>query len=306
MHTKTDVKQPVAATADRPFTLNAVSSQDGTSIGYRQYGQGPGIVLVQGAMGSVQNFSQLASQLADTFTVYVPDRRGRGLSPLPYHQDHTIQRDAEDLEALLRKTEAHNVFALSSGAVIALTTAASATTAIHKLVACEPPLFAQHPMPVAQIAHFDRAIAQGKMAAALTAAGKVVVPALKYIPSWLLTFFTSRLLASEGRQPEGDFLTLKELAMALQYDFRVVTEMHGALQSWSMIQAQVLLLGGDRSPAYLQADLGALKQVLPHATRIALSGVGHGAAWNYDKQRNRGGRPKMVAQALRQFFATVE
>src|SRR5215469_9378409 len=97
------------------YTTSYVTSADGTTIGYRHYGRGPGIVLVQGAMGSAQNFSQLAEALAETFTVVVPDRRGRGLSPLPYSTEYTIQRDVEDLEALLAKTDTHNVFGLSSG-----------------------------------------------------------------------------------------------------------------------------------------------------------------------------------------------
>jgi pimeloyl-ACP methyl ester carboxylesterase len=43
-------------------------------------GRGPGVVLVHGGMQAAQNFTKLATVLADTFTVYVPDRRGRGLS----------------------------------------------------------------------------------------------------------------------------------------------------------------------------------------------------------------------------------
>jgi hypothetical protein len=37
-----------------------VVSRDGTRIGYRQVGVGPGLVLVQGAMGTMHNFSELA------------------------------------------------------------------------------------------------------------------------------------------------------------------------------------------------------------------------------------------------------
>lgn len=115
METKTDGNNQATTSARSHYTTDSVISADSTSIGYRQYGQGPGIVLVQGAMGTAQNFSTLAEALADTFTVYVPDRRGRGLSPLSYQQDHSIKRDVEDLEALLAKTGTHNVFGLSTG-----------------------------------------------------------------------------------------------------------------------------------------------------------------------------------------------
>ena len=93
--------QGITPARDR-YTTGAVTSTDGTSIGYRQYGSGPGLVLAQDARASAHNFSQLAEVLSDTFTVYVPDRRGRGLSPLPYRQDHTIQRDVEDKEPFRR------------------------------------------------------------------------------------------------------------------------------------------------------------------------------------------------------------
>jgi pimeloyl-ACP methyl ester carboxylesterase len=57
-----------------------VTSKDGTKIGYRQYGAGPGVVLLHGGLQASQNFTTLAQLLSDTFTVYVPDRRGRGMS----------------------------------------------------------------------------------------------------------------------------------------------------------------------------------------------------------------------------------
>jgi pimeloyl-ACP methyl ester carboxylesterase len=297
-----DTHQPTAA-APKTYTTGSVTSQDGTTIGYRQYGHGPGIVLVQGAMGSAQNFSHLAGLLSDTFTVYVPDRRGRGLSPRPYRKDYTIQRDVEDLEALLAKTGAHNVFGLSSGAAIALAAALS-STAIHKLALFEPPLFSKTALPTAELARFDKAISEGNIAAALTAAGKAVqlMPIINFIPNWLLTFLTNKMLASEEKQPQGDYLKMRELAIALPYDFQVVTEVHGPLQRWSAIQTEILLLGGSKGPAYLTEDLDALEKVLPHVTRIEFPGLAHGSSWNYDKQRNPEGKPEPVANALRSFF----
>src|SRR6266568_2966185 len=100
------------STTREHYTIGSVTSKDGTTIGYRQLGHGPAIVLVQGAMGSAQNFMQLAGRLSDAFTVYVPDRRGRGLSSLPYSKDYGIQKDVEDLDALLAKADAHSVFGL--------------------------------------------------------------------------------------------------------------------------------------------------------------------------------------------------
>src|SRR2546423_13716351 len=102
-----------------PYPPGPVTSADGTAIGYRQLGRGPGLVLVHGAMQASQTFMKLAQELADAFTVYVLDRRGRGLSG-PYRHPHTIERDCEDLDAVLNKTGARDVFGLSAGALISL------------------------------------------------------------------------------------------------------------------------------------------------------------------------------------------
>ena len=63
-----------------------VTSLDGTRIGFLRQGSGPGLVLVQGAMGTAYNFNDLAGALSTTFTVYTPDRRGRGISAKAYEK----------------------------------------------------------------------------------------------------------------------------------------------------------------------------------------------------------------------------
>jgi hypothetical protein len=78
---------------------DSVRSADGTVIGYRQVGGGPGIVLVRGGGQSSQNLMTLAGRLSDRFTVYVPDRRGRGMSG-PYREDHGLRHEIEDLAKL--------------------------------------------------------------------------------------------------------------------------------------------------------------------------------------------------------------
>src|SRR5262249_10314743 len=94
------------------FSSGKLTSRDGTEIGYRQTGAGPGLILVHGGLMASQNFRTLAACLADQFTVFVPDRRGRGLSG-PFGPDYGLAREVEDLQALLQLSGAHNVFGLS-------------------------------------------------------------------------------------------------------------------------------------------------------------------------------------------------
>jgi len=71
-----------------PYRTDSVTS-DGTTIGYRQIGSGPGLILLHGGMQASQHYMRLATALSDAFTVYVPDRRGRGLSG-PYGDQYAI------------------------------------------------------------------------------------------------------------------------------------------------------------------------------------------------------------------------
>jgi pimeloyl-ACP methyl ester carboxylesterase len=66
-----------------PNATHAVHSRDGTRIGYSRSGDGPGLILLRGALQTSRSFSRLAAELGDNFTIYVPDRRGRGLSGPP-------------------------------------------------------------------------------------------------------------------------------------------------------------------------------------------------------------------------------
>jgi pimeloyl-ACP methyl ester carboxylesterase len=272
-------------------------------IGYLQIGRGQGVLLVQGAMGTALNFVQLAEALADKFTVYVPDRRGRGFSPLAYSKDYSIQKDIEDLEALFTKTCARYIFGLSSGAIIALQAAASLPL-IQKAAIYEPPLYVNG-LPKPLLTRFEQEMNEGRQSAALLTAMQATQmgPAFfKFIPRRLLEGLANRMMAQEDKQATSETVTMRKLAPTLRYDFHLVAEMNGKYGDFKTLNTEVFLLGGDKSPAFLKADLDALEKVLPHATRISFHGLDHSAAWNYDKQRNPGGRPVQVAETIGAFF----
>ncbi len=289
------------ATLARPeqYITGSVISKDGTTIGYRQLGHGPGVVVLHGAMESAQSHMQLAEALADTYTVYLPDRRGRGLSG-PYGSGYGIREDVEDMDALLTKTGAPYVFGVSSGAIIWLQ-AASTLPGIHKVAIFEPPLLVNGSAPTAWLTRFDSEIAQGKVASALITGMKgaqMGPPMLNLMPRWLLERLTTMMMASEEKKAAGDEVTMRMLAPTLHYDFQLVIEMNGALESFRALRTDVLLLGGSKSPAYLKAAVDALEKVLPHVSRVEFPGLGHEASGNTDRR----GQPERVAQELRKFF----
>ena len=205
------------------------------------------------------------------------------------------------MDALLTKTGAHSVFGVSSGAIIWLN-AALTLPAIHKAAIFEPPLLVNGSAPIAGLTRFDREIAQGKVAAALITGMKETQmgpPMLNLMPRWQLERLTTMMLASEEKKAGPDDITMRMLAPTLHYDFQLVIEMDGALERFGALPADVLLLGGSKSPAYLKAALDGLEKVLPDVTRVEFPGLGHEASGNTDRR----GQPERVAQELRRFFA---
>src|SRR5215213_5506746 len=81
-------------------TTGRLVSADGTRIGYGRLGEGPSVILLHGAVNASQHMLKLGRALADAYTVYLPDRRGRGMSGA-FGPTYGIQREDEDLAAMV-------------------------------------------------------------------------------------------------------------------------------------------------------------------------------------------------------------
>lgn len=116
--------------------MRKVVSRDGTTIAYEKAGDGPPIVLLNGAFRDHTIFDQLVPELAPYCTTYVYDRRGRGESgDTPAY---AVEREVDDLEAIIDEAGGRAVvFAGSCGANLALE-AALAGVSITKLALHEP------------------------------------------------------------------------------------------------------------------------------------------------------------------------
>src|SRR5215469_11380626 len=115
------VLRPDGPTVKAVGMNRTTASGDGTPIAYTKLGSGPPLILVDGAFCYRENgpTSQLAPLLAEHFTVYAYDRRGRGASgdATPY----SIEREVEDLRSVVREAGGSAVaVAISSGGALAL------------------------------------------------------------------------------------------------------------------------------------------------------------------------------------------
>jgi pimeloyl-ACP methyl ester carboxylesterase len=283
-----------ATDRDRSYTKVTVASNDGTAIGYRQLGTGPGLLLIHGGMKSSQDFMKLAAALRHAFTVYVMDRRGRGLSG-PLGEGFSLDREVDDVQAIVARTGARNLFGLSAGALVALRSA-RATPVVERVALYEPPLSIGGSTPRGWVARFERELAGGKLAAALVTAmkGMQVQRAFDRLPRFLLVPMLALVMRAQGDgDPEN--VAIRALVPTLRSDMQVVREMADTLDDYRNLQARVLLLGGARSSAFFGVALEGLERTLPRVERVVFPGLGHDGPED-------DGAPKRVAQQLERFF----
>src|ERR1700731_376958 len=99
--------------------METVKSTDGTSIGFDRVGEGPAVIIVDGALSTRGGKADLARLLAQRFTVYSYDRRGRGDSGDT--QPYAVDREIEDIDALIDAAGgAAYLYGHSSGAALVL------------------------------------------------------------------------------------------------------------------------------------------------------------------------------------------
>jgi pimeloyl-ACP methyl ester carboxylesterase len=283
-----------------------VESADGTSISYERVGTGPGLVLVQGAMGTVRNFRALSTHLATHFTVHVAERRGRGRSGPP-GEGYGVDKEVEDLAALVAATGSQRVFGLSSGALITMHAAHTLPT-LTRIAVYEPPYFVDPGRPRRLLGRLTEELAAGRPASALALGmqgGEMGPPVMNRMPHWLARAATGAIMRAEDRNP-GDRISMRMMAPTLAQDFQVVAEMNERRDELEQVGADVLLLGGDQSPQYLKDALTMLEDRLPHSRRHEFSGLGHGGAWDTDPRSNPTSDPATVANTLVQWFTPDE
>jgi pimeloyl-ACP methyl ester carboxylesterase len=277
------------------YRTGTVGSADGTVIGYRSLGSGPALLLVHGAMQAAQHLMDLAGVLATGFTVHVPDRRGRGLSG-PHGADFGVRREVEDLRALAAATGATRIFGLSSGGLVTLRTALE-TPSLDRIALYEPPLSVAGSAPTGWIPRHQREIAAGRTASALVTAlkGLGTEPGFNRVPRLLLV----PALATGARlqrKTTADDVPIPALVPTISYDMQVVREMADTASDYTKLAAQVLLLDGGKSPAYLHQAVTELNAVLPHARRVTFPDLDHAGP-------EEDGDPRRVGAVLSDFFA---
>lgn len=257
-----------------------VRSSDGTTIAFDRSGDGPPIILVDGAFCSraMGPMPKLAALLGTRFTTVHYDRRGRGDSgdTPPY----TVEREIDDLAAVIDAAGGSAyVCAMSSGAALALQAAASGVN-IPKLALYEPPYLVGDPArqpPADAMRRLTALVAadrRGEAAAFylrdLIGMPAVAVSVMRLLPMWS---------------------KLKAVANTLPYDLAVLGDFSLPTELAASVAMPTLVVGGERSPAALCDAVRSVAQTLPNARLRLLPRQTHNVS------------VRVLAPVLEEFFA---
>jgi len=209
-----------------------------------------------------------------------------------------MDREVEDLNALVDHTGAQRLFGVSVGALVCLCTAAQRSD-LTKLALYEPAFVTDTTRAGFSTARLDHELANGRIAAALVTGmyeAHLAPPATKAIPRFVMERLTALAMKAEERKARADDVTMRALAPTLSHDFQLINEIAGRADLFDGVSAEMLLLGGAKSDAFFGGALDALQRMLPHARRVDLAGLDHGGSTDRD------GKPQVVAPVVRCFF----
>ncbi len=139
-----------------------VASADGTPIGFRVLGSGDPILFVHGTATSSADWTFVMARLRRRFSVVTMDRRGRAESG--DGPEHSMEREAEDVLAVLNAAGAELLVGHSYGALCSIL-AAQRTERLRRLVVYEPPIA----VTADRVPGLDRLVARGELDTALEA-----------------------------------------------------------------------------------------------------------------------------------------
>jgi pimeloyl-ACP methyl ester carboxylesterase len=264
------------------MTMDTLRSPDGTTIAYDQQGEGPALILVDGALTVHSSGSgELARLLAPGFTVYGFDRRGRGGSgdTLPY----AVDREIDDIEALIDRAGGPAfLYGHSSGGPLAMQAAIRLGGKVSKIALYEPPY---NNDPDAQES-WSQYLRELRQALAEDRPGDAV--------ALFMRFVGTPAEQVDGMRHAPFWPGMEAVGPTLAYD-------HAAImgEPWSVpaelaarVSVPALVLAGDASLPFMPGTARALSQAIPHGQMRILAGQTHNV------------NPDVLAPVLAEFFTS--
>ena len=239
--------------------LSSTTSADGTTLGYYRRGAGPALVITHGSVATSEQWIPATEHLAQQFTCYVYDRRGRGRSG--DDETYDLSTEVADIAALMEVAgPGAHLLGHSFGALCTL-----AYVEKHgldgTLVAYEPPLAVDGPVAGEHLPAYREAVQAGDLEKALEIAlTKFVrvpaeaIPIIKQTPLWA---------ACEPLTPTW----VRELEQ--------IDALGDDLTHYGSITARTHLIAGLATTPFLLQSARELVEIIPGAGLTELPGVDH-------------------------------
>jgi len=242
--------------------MDYVTSDDGTRIAFERSGDGPPLILVHGTAADHRTWDRVRPALAERFTVYAVDRRGRGDSG--DGEAYAVEREFEDLAALAASIDGPvNLLGHSYGAVCSIG-AALRLSELRRLILYEPPLWTpdRERLSTALLDRMDDLADRGENERVLEVFFEEVVGS------------TRRL---EGLRSSSDYDRHVAAAERLPRELRGRERFRPTPETYSVGDVPTMLLTGTDSSASLQQSTEAATDLFPDSRLVRLPGRGHGA-----------------------------
>ncbi|WP_049971289.1 alpha/beta fold hydrolase [Haladaptatus cibarius] len=275
--------------------MQTVTSADGTSIAYEQYGDGSPLILLHGG-GTRRYWKPIVPQFAHDYTVVVPDRRGRGDSDDATQRDsaclgskpqqstgYCLEREIEDVHAIIDAVDGDPIlFGHSFGGLQAIETARTAP--IEKLVAYEPSVLTGEYRDQANlVARMQSQLNDGRRRDAMKIHLREVIHGGKCenIDQWLQEWPAWPACVEHVEN---------------------TVRMDRAVERYSLpatpdVDSPALMLTGTDGPAHLRDSVRVVNEALPNSRLVEFEGVSHFGPTE---------APDRVTAAVRDFIDTEE
>jgi pimeloyl-ACP methyl ester carboxylesterase len=244
--------------------MERVKSKDGTSIGYDRMGEGPAVIFVDGALSTRGGKADLARLLAERFTVYSYDRRGRGDSGDT--QPYAVDREIEDIGALIEAAGGSAfLYGHSSGGCLAMDATVELSGKVARLAMYEAPY---NDDPAAQkawgeyLTSLTELLASGRRGDAVA-----LFMALLGTPAEQI----------DGMRQAPFWAAMEAIAPTLAYDHTGIMGKNGSIptERAARVQVPTLVISGTSGAPFMLETAKTLSTTIPGAELRTLGGQAH-------------------------------
>ncbi|MFI5695778.1 alpha/beta fold hydrolase [Kribbella sp. NPDC051586] len=224
-------------------------------------------MVVPGNNRRAHHYERLARGLAGVHAVHVVERRGRGASEARAAA-YSVETEADDVLAVMERTGARVVFGHSYGGLIALHV--GLRQPLDALIAYEPGVSIGGSFDASWLDAFTQQLGDGRQVAAMATflRGTDLLPSRARPLLWAISLLMLR--GSGGRET-------RDMMPTTPAEIGEVARLDSDGSRYAGIAARTLLLGGEKSPAYLTGVLPQLATIVPSAEYTILPGLDHNA-----------------------------